>query len=300
MTKVATATLTMRVVAAGQLSLDTPVRDVLGARTPMSWGHRVRIRHLLSHSGGVRNPLPLRWVHPAAGDPVDLDAFVDRVLARHGRLRFEPGTRGRYSNLGILVLGAVLKAVTATAFDDLMRSGILGPLEMSATDFAFPAGGSPPAVGHHRTVRAGTPLVRALVPRSIGLHRSGRFLVLDQFYVDGAPYGGLVGHVLDAARFLSAHVPGSGTELISDDVRNRMQSIDVPGRPYSFGLGWFTTPDDHRESTPCVRHLGGGLGYYNVFRLWPRAQVGVVVIGNATRYAIDDLTRRIRRLVNRS
>jgi CubicO group peptidase (beta-lactamase class C family) len=141
MTKVATATLTMRVIGAGQVGLDTPVRDVLGARTPMSWGHRVHIRHLLSHSGGVRNPFPLRWVHPAASDHVDLDAFVDRLLARHGRLRFEPGTRGRYSNLGMLVLGAVLETVTGTAFDDLMRSEILGPLEMSATGFASPTGG---------------------------------------------------------------------------------------------------------------------------------------------------------------
>ena len=70
------------------------------------WASQITARHLLSHSPGLANPIPVRWVHPADQSAPDPDAFLRAVLARHRTPRFEPGSRASYSNLGALVLAA--------------------------------------------------------------------------------------------------------------------------------------------------------------------------------------------------
>ena len=36
-----------------------------------------------------------------------------------------------------------------------------------------------------------------------------------------------------------------------------------------------------------MQHLGGGAGFFNVMRIYPTRGVGIVVMGNATKYDID-------------
>jgi hypothetical protein len=62
-------------------------------------------RHLLSHSAGLANPIPVRWVHPVGRPGADPATFVGDLLTRHAKLGFDPGGKARYSNLGFLVLG---------------------------------------------------------------------------------------------------------------------------------------------------------------------------------------------------
>ncbi len=67
MTKIVTATAVMQLSERGALELDDPVRQFLPEfPKPRAGWPEVRIRHLLSHSAGLRNPLPVRWVHPRA------------------------------------------------------------------------------------------------------------------------------------------------------------------------------------------------------------------------------------------
>jgi CubicO group peptidase (beta-lactamase class C family) len=67
-------------------------------------------------------------VHPADQPAPDPDAFLRRLLARHRKLRFEPGSRASYSNLGPLVLAAALATATGRPFTDLVAAEILGLL----------------------------------------------------------------------------------------------------------------------------------------------------------------------------
>ena len=69
MTKIATATLAMRLAEEGVIELDEPVSPLVQQTKllePIEWADRITLRHLLQHSAGLRNPLPVRWVHPAA------------------------------------------------------------------------------------------------------------------------------------------------------------------------------------------------------------------------------------------
>jgi CubicO group peptidase (beta-lactamase class C family) len=160
MTKIVTATAAMRLVDRGDLSLDDRVVDryppFLSMR-PADRAARVTVRHLLSHSAGIADPIPIRWVHPVEQDPPDPGAFLDEVLRKHRKLRFEPGSRARYSNVGFLVLGQVIAAAAGQPFVEHVREAVLAPLGMDRSGFRY-LEGMPRAVGPTR------PLLRTRGP----------------------------------------------------------------------------------------------------------------------------------------
>jgi CubicO group peptidase (beta-lactamase class C family) len=182
------------------------------------------------------------------------------------------------------LLGSLLEVVSNSRFDELVDGRVLQPLGMDRTGFRYVD--SNRALGHHRAGRAFGAVLRAVVRRSIGITRVGRFIRLEPFHVDGAPYGGLVGSVTDAARFLHAHISGG---LLSDEGRREMQTIRHGGKPFDTGLGWFRSPRTGEAYKDAVEHLGGGAGFFNVMRLDRDTGRGIVVMGNATRYDIDKI-----------
>ena len=292
MTKLVTATTVMGLATRGLLPLDTPLLPLVPAMSslrPVSWAQRITARQLLQHSSGLANPIPLRWVHPAASTGPDPVAFLRAQLVNHPKLRFEPGARASYSNLGPLLLAAAITKVTGASFEDVVREEVLQPAGMTHTDFCYPSV-EPVATGNHPRYSP----TRLLLPRWVIGQPHGRWLTLRPFLVDGAAYGGLVGPADDAARFLQMHLAGGRVDdqqVISAADAAAMCHVNQPGKRYDLGLGWFT-PTKSRGAQPAfVEHLGGGAGFYNVIRLYPSLGVGIVVMGNATRYDIEVLAR---------
>jgi len=291
MTKIATGTTAMRLVERGTLALDVPIASlVLGMRSlrPADWAARITIRHLLQHAGGLANPIPVKWIHPADRPGPDPDAFLSGLLAKHAKLRFEPGTRSSYSNLGTLILGAAIARVIERSCEEVVRTEILEPLGMSSTGYKFPAIES--ATGYHRKQSP----MRLFLPRWVEGPTSGRWMGLRPFLLDGAAYGGLVGTPEDAARFLQMHIRGGeleGTRIITSKTAAEMRRIDRRGRRFDLGLGWFRPANQRNADPPFVEHLGGGAGFFNVMRIYPSLRVGAVVMGNSTKYNIDAVAK---------
>ena len=80
MTKIATATAAVRLHADGQLDLDAPVGTYLPDYRPTRHGHPTT-RQLLTHTAGLANPLPIRWVRSEdqPEDPALLKRVVDEA-----------------------------------------------------------------------------------------------------------------------------------------------------------------------------------------------------------------------------
>ena len=294
MTKIVTATTAMRLAEKRVIDLDAPVVDyvpLFGTMRPSSRADHVTPRHLLSHSAGLSNPIPVRWVHAADRPAPDAGAFLETQLAKHRKLRFDPGTRSSYSNLSTLVLGAAIAAVAGKPFVEVVREEILDPLGMRQTGFAYTAEMEAyAAVGYHPYRSP----MRVLLPRWVTGQRAGRWVSLERFLVDGAPYGGLVGSLDDAARFLRMHLRGGeldGVRIIGTDSAAEMREITIQGRRVDLGLGWFRPANQRRADPSFVEHLGGGAGFFNVIRIYPSREVGVAVMGNATKYDIDAVAR---------
>jgi CubicO group peptidase (beta-lactamase class C family) len=91
---------------------------------------RVTVRHLLTHSSGLRADSPLWRQTPTA------DSALRFVLAMP--LDTAPGVRMVYSDMGAIVLGRVVEKVLGGRLDRLAQARIFGPLGMSDTRFRPP------------------------------------------------------------------------------------------------------------------------------------------------------------------
>ncbi len=253
MTKIVTATVAMRLHARGELDLDAPIGTYLPRyRTHPRHGHPTT-RHLLTHTAGLKNPLPVRWVRPAH-EPAD-PAAVARILGKHGTPERPVGGRAAYSNIGYLQAAEVIQAVTGQSFHDCVHRLVLEPLGMTATDFAYRRG-VPAATGYVRLPAALVPALRRLLPAGIVGARVSGHTSLTPFLANGAGYGGLIGTAADAARFAAVHAAAAGDvhPLLAHEDIERMRTISASGTPFDHGIGWFRRPADRDRVPRFVEH----------------------------------------------
>ncbi len=281
-TKLFTATAVLQLAQARELDLDAPIAS-LRPDLPGEIAETTTTRQLLAHTSGLPNPMPLRWVHPAAEPGPDLESMTRRLLARHRRLRFAPGTRYAYSNLGYLVLGLLIERVSGLGFEAYVARNVLKPLGATAAGFELPADA---ARGYSRRRSLMGIAAKLLVDRSLFGPTRGRFTELRPFELDGAPYGGLVGPVTDMVALGRAMLDGGrgaeGQVLDAATVRlalTPMRSRD--GRPLPIGLGWHLA---EANGEPYAHHLGGGMGFRSELRIYPRLGRAIAVIGNETSF----------------
>ncbi len=137
----ATTTALLLLVDEGAVELDAPVAKYLPLFSERG-KEAVTIRHLLSHSSGLK---PWRAYHEVflqkerktgetlIGTPEARATVIDRTA--RSALVHEPGEAAVYGDLDFIVLGAVVEAVGGQRLDDFCRERIFGPLEMSDTFF---------------------------------------------------------------------------------------------------------------------------------------------------------------------
>ena len=285
MTKIVTATMAAMLADRGELDVDTPVRELLPDIWPMPFA-TVRVRHLLNHSSGLSNPIPIRWVHRAGERRPEARDFLARLLAKQRTPRVEPGAKAAYSNVGYLALGEVIATVAGRPYETVVRDEILQPLAMTSTAFGWndlPAS-VPRTTAHSRIPRLLAPVMARVLPRGLLGPRTGKVVALEAFAPDGAAYGGLIGTVEDAARVVALHCNGGivdGTRLLSTLAVESMATITALGKPYDLAMGWFRP---HNDLSVHLEHFGGGMGYWNVMRIHPETGYGAIAMSNITRH----------------
>ncbi|MGP3974949.1 serine hydrolase domain-containing protein [Streptomyces sp. 8N114] len=128
LTKLFTAVAALQQVERGALDLDAPLVDHADPRAGLVTDHGITVRHLLTHTSGLRAELP----------------FYEYNTAEHLALLWaekpltEPGSTYVYSDLNLLLLESVLWHATGQPLDVLVREGITTPLGMDRTRFNPP------------------------------------------------------------------------------------------------------------------------------------------------------------------
>jgi CubicO group peptidase (beta-lactamase class C family) len=126
-TKVYTALLLLRLVDAGRVGLDEPVRSYLPAFTGTGKGG-VTVAMLLAHTGAL--PVGAK-VSGYLNRSAQRRAVLATPLVRGG----VPGRVFRYSSVGLMVLGQLVEQLTGAALDVVLRAEITGPLGLTDTGF---------------------------------------------------------------------------------------------------------------------------------------------------------------------
>jgi CubicO group peptidase (beta-lactamase class C family) len=296
MTKIATATAAMKLHADRHLDLDAPLGTYLpGYRPHPRHGHPTT-RQLLTHTAGLGNPLPVRWVRPEnrAADP-DL---VARIVHKHGTPRRRVGGRAAYSNVGYLLAGAVLQAATGHRVEECVQDLVLNPLHMTATGYSYgPA--APRAVGYVRMARGLRPALTWILPEGVVGTQVGAYTSLNPFLVNGAAYGGLVGTAADASRLAAAHAAAAMDQhpVLGQADIEAMRTITAEGKRFHHGMGWFRKPADAQRSPAFVEHYGTGGGFWNAMRIYPDDRLAMVAMANTTAaWDVDRLFTQLKSL----
>jgi CubicO group peptidase (beta-lactamase class C family) len=283
MSKTITAAAVLQLVEAGAIGLDDPITRYV-SQSP--YGPLVTVRELLSHTSGIPNPLPLRWVHPAARhETFDESASLAAVLAAHPSLAFQPGTRYAYSNIGYWLLGGIIERASGRGFAAYVTERVLEPLGILPQELGYVI---PDAARHAKGYLEKYSLLNLakgfLIDRELVGGCEGPWTRIESHYVNGPAFGGLVGTVRGFGKFLQDQLrPHS--RLFNDETRALFQEPQktLQGTPVAMTLGWHLGDLDGNR---FFYKEGGGGGFHSLMRLYPDAGVATVVMTNATGFAV--------------
>jgi CubicO group peptidase (beta-lactamase class C family) len=117
----------------GRLSVDDEVRKYI-TELP-DYGTRLTIRHLLTHTSGLRGAFALQSLAAPRDDGIDGNEAIVRTLARQQSLNFAPGAQYQYNNSGYTMLGHIVKRVSGQSLRAFAETNIFKPLGMTNTYF---------------------------------------------------------------------------------------------------------------------------------------------------------------------
>jgi D-alanyl-D-alanine-carboxypeptidase/D-alanyl-D-alanine-endopeptidase len=131
-TKTFTAALLAQSVRAGQVTLETPVAQLLpDARIPARNGKEITLLDLATQFSGLPR-LPLNLLPKDAANPyADYDAARLKAFLADYQLSRDPGEGYEYSNLGFGLLGYALAQSQHTTYPELVAKDVLQPLGMA-------------------------------------------------------------------------------------------------------------------------------------------------------------------------
>jgi CubicO group peptidase (beta-lactamase class C family) len=253
--KTFTGTSIMQLAQKGKLDVMDPVIKYL---PDFPYGDKILIHHLLTHTSGTYN----YFAHPdfsqkmytirSVGDALPL--IYDQEL-----LFKTPGTEFRYSNSGIVILGAIIEKISGMSYPEYIQANILGPTDMNDTGINF--------------------LEDIVENRAVGYDKriTGKFTRNIFRMPPASADGGIETTVPDMLKFDQALY---GTSLLNEDSKKKMFTPFLEGYAYCWGI---------REEYDnfIISHSGGTSGVSAVFRRYTTDRYTLVVLSNYGGAATD-------------
>ena len=284
-TKAFTGTLLARLTLLGKVRPDDPVNKYLpeNLRLPSRDHRDVSLLHLATHTGGIPvQPVSLPFYALTSSNPSDPYAEFgpDRLSKTLKALKPDHpfGSRFRYSNLGVGVLGHALAGANGSqSFEEALAQQVLQPLGMPDTVLK-PASAKIGnlAVGHSKAGKVASGWTFATLEACGGLRSNGK----------------------DMAIFLES--AGSMRETI---LKNAFEMAQRPWRETGstdkfVGFCWMRQKSPGGDAT-LIWHNGGTGGYRSFLGFIPESNIGVVVLSNSA-HSVDALALSILRELERT
>lgn len=233
----------------GKLSLDDKLSKFLDG-TPDTW-KEITVRHLLTHTSGI--------VREAPGfDPFKVQADADVIKTAYPLpLRFAPGEKWEYCNVGYFALAEIMRKVSGKPWAVFLHERVFQPLGMDAT----------------RT----TTLTEIVPNRADGyVWRDGKLRNAESFFAL-RPSGAFLSTVLDLAKWDAALY----SEQILNAASRELMWTPVKlnsGASHPYGFGWeLDAVNGHKR----VQHGGSLPGFRATIARYATDKVTVIVLTNA-------------------
>ena len=271
MNKMFTSVAILQLAEQGKLTLDDTVGKHLADYPGKDVAAKVKIRHLLTHSGGTGDIFGPEYMKKR----LELKTLQDYANLYGTRtLGEEPGNTFRYSNYGYILLGLIIEKASGMSYYDYVKQRIFAPAGMTATD--------------------SLPETESVPGRSMG------YMMIDgklQPNTDTLPWrgtsaGGGYSTARDLLKF--AQALESGKLVSKASLAEATKGNLMMGQAGKYGFGFLEAGEG---SLRRYGHGGGARGMNGELRIYPESGYVVVVLSNldppaATRIA-DFLDRRM-------
>ncbi len=243
----------------GDLRLDQPIKDFLGEFRYLS--DTISIRHLLSHTSGIRDQWPLlEWAGWRGNDTITTQDVLELLKLQKGS-NFEPGDAFLYCNSGYTLLALLVSIIANEPFSQFVERRIFEPLGMKTSRIAkLPTEiVRRRAEGYSRTVNSdGSSIIERFSP-SLFVEGSTSFLTCaDEFLVWMK--------ACTSNTIWAKYVQ----EMAKPQIISNGQQI-----PYGFGL-FISNVDENK----IAFHTGGDFGFSAYFGLSQSTKSALAVFAN--------------------
>jgi len=285
MTKTFTAAAVLQLFGQGKISLDDPVTKYL---SDIPYGEKVTIRHLLSQTSGIPNPIPLRWVHLAEEHPLfDESASLNKIIQENPELDFEPGEKYKYSNIAYWLLGGVIAKASGISYEDYVRRNIFHRLNIPPGEIDFEFNSNQyHAKGYIPKWSLMNLFKSFLIDSNFVGDYEGKWLHINDHYVNGPSFGGIIASARATGIFLQDQLRDS-SQLFTKQTKSLFfeQQKNNEGVPVEISLGWHIGMID---SELYYFKEGGGGGFHCEMRIYPGPGIASVVIADNTSFDTNE------------
>lgn len=279
-TKTFTAIAILQLQEKGKLNINEPASKYL---QDFPYGNNITIKHLLSHTAGIPNPIPLSWIHSAEQHgKFKRDEFFDKVINKHNEADFSPNEEFKYSNLGYVLLGRIIEKVSGMKYEQYIEQNIIQKAGIGSDELSFTI--TQPnmyAAGYIKKWSLLNIVLGFFIDKSQFMSDSrGAWKPFKSYYVNGSSYGGLIGTGGALVKYLRV-IMDDNSVLLNKESKKLLfaENITNDGNASGMCLSWFT---GKLNGVKYFSHAGGGGGYYCEIRLYPDLETGSVIIFNRT------------------
>jgi CubicO group peptidase (beta-lactamase class C family) len=296
-TKEFTAMAIMLLVKDGKVRYDERLTEIF-PEFP-AYGKNITVRNLLTHTAGLPDYEELMDREETTNGPrwsAEHQIQDDEVLAlleKQTEGKFAPGTSWTYSNSGYVVLGLIVAKASGMPYRDFLQKRIFDPVGMQ----------------HSVVYQKGK---NEISQRANGTSKDGGKLVETDQSSTSATLGdgGVYSNLRDMAKWdeaLQKHTLLSAAEMAPAVTPAKLADGSdphwpgkhddnnlAPGKPVSYGFGWFLDPLDGH---PRMWHAGGTMGFRTVIQRFTKDGLTIVILGNRADFNPDELSEKIAGLI---
>jgi CubicO group peptidase (beta-lactamase class C family) len=267
-----------------------------------TYGRQITVRELLNHTAGLPDYEELMEAAEKGRAPFWTpghqihDKQVLQLLEKEAIAKFAPGTRWSYSNSAYVVLGLIVARASGMPYGDFLRQRIFKPLRM---DFTIVYEKRKNEINH----------------RAYGHTRDATlFRETDQSSTSATlGDGGIYSNLEDLAKWddaLRNHTllnqqemqPALTPATLADGTPARWPNEPNednlhPGKPVSYGFGWFLDPYEHNGTHPRMWHTGTTQGFRTVIQHFSNENLTIIILSNRTDLDPAALSQQIADIV---